>query len=72
MKECISALKTHQSKKERKGKSKPKTETKKEKNLSMHALIQHRYFTLFEEKTDTLLEEYIGLIGEDSMHSTIA
>lgn len=70
MKENISAMQTAEGKKERKGKSKQKGEGGKEKVFSMHTLAQHRYYTLFEENTDTLLDEYVQLIGEETGTST--
>ena len=63
MKEYISTMKAVQGKKERKGKSMHKGELTKPRNLNIHTLIQHRYFSLFEESTDKLLDEYIQLIG---------
>lgn len=39
-------------------------ETGKKKHLSMHTLIQHSYFRLFEENMDTLLDEYKVLVEQ--------
>ncbi len=66
MRESIAAMdKGGEGKRERKGKSVLKGEAGKERVFGMHTLEQHRYFTLFEESTDKLLDEYIRLIGDE-------
>ncbi len=51
---------------------KPKGEETKRKSLTMHTMVQHRYFTLFEENTEMLLEEYSQMVGESTGPSSVA
>lgn len=63
------ATKTSTSKKSQ---VKLKGEETKKKQLSMHTMAQHRYFTLFEESTDLLLEEYGHITGESTGAFSVA